>query len=37
VISSILNEINQKLPKVPKKKLTKDKIAQKAHIDVPTE
>jgi hypothetical protein len=37
VISSVLSDINTKLPKVPQKKLTKDKIALKAHINVPSE
>jgi hypothetical protein len=36
-ISAILEEIDNKLPKVPKKKLTKDEIAAKAHLNVPPE
>jgi hypothetical protein len=36
-ISSILNDISAKLTKVPKKRLTKDKITQKAHLNVPSE
>jgi hypothetical protein len=35
VISSILTDINAKLPKVPKKKLTKEEIASKAHLNMP--
>ncbi len=37
VISSILSDIDTKLPKVPKKKLSKDDIAVKAHLTVPSE
>jgi hypothetical protein len=37
VISSILSDIDKKLPKVPKRKLTKDKIAARAHLNVPNE
>ncbi len=37
VISAILNDIDQKLPKVPKHKLTKEEIAAKAHLNVPNE
>jgi hypothetical protein len=36
-ISAILQDIDNKLPKVPKKKLTKDEIAAKAHLNVPPE
>ncbi len=34
-ISPILQDIDKHLPKVPKKKLTKAEIAQKAHLNVP--
>jgi hypothetical protein len=34
VISSILSDINKKLLKVPKKRLTKEEIAQNAHLNV---
>ncbi len=37
VISVILNDIDNKLPKVPKKKLSKDEIAAKSHLNVPNE
>ncbi len=37
VISSILNDKNAKLPKVPKKKLAIDEIAQKANLNVPSD
>jgi len=37
VISAILTDIDQKLPKVPKRKLTKADIATKAHLNVPNE
>ncbi len=37
VISAILNDIDKKLPKVPKQKLTKEEIAAKAHLNVPHE
>jgi hypothetical protein len=36
-ISSILQDINKHLPKVPKKKLTKPDIAEKVHLNVPSE
>ena len=36
-ISAILSDINKHLPKVPKKKLTKAEIAEKAHLNVPSE
>jgi hypothetical protein len=36
-ISAILQDLDNKLPKVPKRKLTKDEIAQKAHLNVPQE
>jgi Reverse transcriptase (RNA-dependent DNA polymerase)/Retroviral aspartyl protease len=36
-ISAILQEIDNKLPKVPKRKLTKDEITAKAHLNVPPE
>ncbi len=36
-ISSILQEIDKKLPKVPKRKLSKEEIAAKAHLNVPPE
>ena len=36
-ISAILSDIDKHLPKVPKKKLTKAEIAQKAHLNVPSE
>jgi hypothetical protein len=36
-ISAILQDIDNKLPKVPKRKLTKDEIAAKAHLNVPPE
>jgi len=34
VISSILTNIHEKLPKVPKKNLSKEEIASKAHLNV---
>jgi hypothetical protein len=34
-ISAILIEVENKLPKVPKRKLTKEEIANKAHLNVP--
>jgi hypothetical protein len=34
-ISAILQELENKLPKVPKRKLTKEEIANKAHLNVP--
>jgi hypothetical protein len=34
-ISSILQDIDKHLPKVPKRKLTKSEIVQKAHLNVP--
>ncbi len=34
-IAAILNDIEKHLSKVPKKKLTKAKIAEKAHLNVP--
>jgi hypothetical protein len=34
-ISAILQELENKLPKVPKRKITKDEIANKAHLNVP--
>jgi hypothetical protein len=34
-ISAILQNIEKKLPKVPKRKLTRDEIAAKAHLNVP--
>jgi hypothetical protein len=36
-ISAILSDTDKYLPKVPKKKLTKAKIAEKAHLNVPPE
>jgi hypothetical protein len=36
-ISAILQNIDKKLPKVPKRKLTRDEIAAKAHLNVPIE
>ncbi len=36
-IAAILNDIQKHLPKVPKKKLTKAEIAEKAHLNVPSE
>jgi hypothetical protein len=36
-ISSILQEIDKKLPKVPKRKVSKEEIAAKAHLNVPPE
>jgi hypothetical protein len=36
-IASILSDIEKHLPKVPKKKLTKDEIAAKANLNVPNE
>jgi hypothetical protein len=36
-ISTILQNIEKKLPKVPKRKLTRDEIAAKAHLNVPME
>ncbi len=36
-ISSIFSDINTKLPKVPKKKLSKEENAPKAHLNVPSE
>jgi len=36
-ISAILNDIDKQLPKVPQKKLTKAEIAEKAHLNVPSE
>jgi hypothetical protein len=35
-ISSILQDIDKRLPKVPKKKLTKSEIGEKAHLNVPS-
>ncbi len=35
VISAILSDIDNKLPKVPKKKLSRDEIATKSHLNVP--
>jgi hypothetical protein len=37
VISAILTDIDKKLPQVPKRKLTKAKIAAKAQLNVPNE
>jgi hypothetical protein len=37
MISVILQDLQNKLPKVPKRKLTKEEIATKAHLNVPTE
>jgi hypothetical protein len=37
VISAILNDIDKQLPKVPKKKLSKDEIAAKTNLNVPSE
>jgi len=37
VITFILSDINAKLPKVQKKKLTRDEIARKANLNVPCE
>ena len=34
-ISAILQDIDKKLPKVPKKKLSREEIATKAHLNVP--
>jgi hypothetical protein len=34
-ILAILQELENKLPKVPKRKLTKEKFATKAHLNVP--
>ncbi len=34
-ISAILQDIDKKLPKVPKKKLSHEEIANKAHLNVP--
>ncbi len=36
-ISAILSDIDKHLPKVPKKKLTKAEIAEKANLNVPSE
>jgi hypothetical protein len=36
-ISAILQNIVKKLPKVPRRKLTRDEIAAKAHLNVPIE
>jgi hypothetical protein len=36
-ISAILSDIDKQLPKVPKRKLLKDKIAAKSHLYVPNE
>jgi hypothetical protein len=36
-ISSILQDIDKHLPKVPKKKLTRAEIANKAHLNIPSE
>jgi hypothetical protein len=36
-ISSNLQDIDRHLPKVPKKKLTKPDIAEKVHLNVPSE
>jgi hypothetical protein len=36
-IAAILNDIGKHLPKVPKKKLTRAKIAAKANLNVPSE
>jgi hypothetical protein len=36
-IAAILNDIEKYLPKVPKKKLTKTKMAAKANLNVPSE
>jgi hypothetical protein len=36
-ISAILTDIDKKIPKVPKRKLTKEEIASKAHLYVPKE
>jgi hypothetical protein len=36
-ISAILNDIDKQLPKVPKKKLTKEDIGAKYHLNVPSE
>jgi hypothetical protein len=36
-ISAIISEIHQKFPKVPKKQFTRDKIEQKAKLQVPNE
>jgi hypothetical protein len=36
-IAAILSDIEKHLPKVPKKKLTKDEIAAKANLNVPSE
>jgi hypothetical protein len=35
--SAIINDIHKQLPNVPKKKLTKNKIAAKDHLNVPNE
>ncbi len=35
VISAILTDIDKKLPKVPKRKLSKEEIAAKANLNVP--
>jgi hypothetical protein len=37
VISSLLKDIKEKLPKVPKKKLKKEDILLKAHLDMLSE
>jgi len=37
MISAILSDIDSKLPKVPKKKLSKDEIATNSHLNVPNE
>jgi hypothetical protein len=34
-ISAILQDIDKKLPKVPKKKISREEIANKAHLNVP--
>ncbi len=36
-IASILSDIDKHLPKVPKKRLTKEEIAAKANLNVPNE
>jgi hypothetical protein len=37
VISAILNDSDKQLPKVPKRKLRKEEIAAKAHLNMPNE
>jgi hypothetical protein len=37
VISAILSDIDKKLPKVPKEKLTKEEITAKSHLNMPKE